>query len=235
MIRINLLPVREVEQASFRRKETVLSGGLIVLACIAVAAAYLYQGLQISTVDAELKRAEQALERARQQNQEFDKLEQQKKDIENKFQVVQILTSPQRRAASVHVLDDLSMSTPESLWLIDFVENKGAAKISGRAVDNQTIAAFAHNLSRSSYFRNIEIRETVQETATAAEPRRRAARAGSGSVDAPLAPPVTRFLIEARINIPGLQEEGARASTGEEEEQKDGKGPPVRKRPEGRR
>jgi Tfp pilus assembly protein PilN len=235
MIHINLLPVREVEQASFRRKETALSGGLIVLACLGVAAAYFYQGLQLSTVEAELQRAQQALERARQQNQAFEQLEQKKKDIENKVQVVHVLTSPQRRAASVHVLDDLSTSTPESLWLVDFVENKGAAKINGRAVDNQTIAAFAHNLSRSGYFRNVEIRETVQEAASATDQRRRTARAGGGNVDAPFAPPVTRFLIEARINIPGMQEEEAQANTEGEEGQKDGTGPPVTKGPEKRR
>jgi len=66
--------------------------------------------------------------------------------------VVRLLTSVERRSASVHILDDLSSSTPEYLWLTDFTELKGAAKINGRAVDNQTIASFARDLARSKYF-----------------------------------------------------------------------------------
>jgi type IV pilus assembly protein PilN len=224
MIRINLLPVREVEQASSRRKEIALAGGLIVLTCIGVVIAYVLQRVQLHEVNAELQRVERALERIRLQNQELERIERQKKDIEDKVRLVRLLTSPQRRAALVHVLDDLSTSTPESLWLTDFLETKGAAKISGKAIDNQTIAAFAHNLSNSVYFQNVEIRETAQEVQTVNEPRRRAARAGAVDTAA-LALPVTRFLIEARINYaPGLAEETAEVS---EEEHK--KGPPAGK------
>jgi Tfp pilus assembly protein PilN len=229
MIRINLLPVREVEQASSRRKETALAGGLIALTCAGVAIAYVLQGSQLSEVNAELRRAEKALEKIRLQNQDLEKIEEKKKDTEEKLRLVRVLTSPQRRAASVHVLDDLSTSTPESLWLTDFIETKGAAKISGKAVDNQTIAAFAHNLSNSVYFQNVEIRETVQEVQTVNEPRRRAARA-EATVDnaAAFAPPVTKFLIEARINYtPGVQGEIGQVNDGQEGE--DGKGSPARK------
>jgi type IV pilus assembly protein PilN len=231
MIRINLLSVREVEQASSRRKEIVLAGGLIVLTCLGVVIAYLLQGGRVNEVDTELQRATKALEQTRQYNQELEKSEQQKKEIEAKVQVVRLLTSPRRRASSVHILDDLSVSMPESLWLTDFVENKGVAKISGKAADNQTIASFAHNLSGSAYFRNVEIRETVQEVPTTTEPRRRGAKAGA--VDTALAPPVTKFLIEARINyVPGLPEESAQTGAEEAQEKKDGRGPPATKAPE---
>lgn len=226
MIRINLLPIREVEQASSRRRETVVAGGLILLTCVGIAVAYLLQRSELSQVNAELRRVEKALEKIRGQNQELEKIEEKKKDIEEKVRLVRVLTSPQRRAASVHVLDDLSASTPESLWLTDFLETKGAAKISGRAVDNQTIAAFAHNLSNSVYFQNIEIRETVQELQAGNEPRRRGARAGNAT-DTPPMLPVTKFLIEARVNYtPGIPE----ASLENSEEEQAGETRPSPKR-----
>jgi type IV pilus assembly protein PilN len=235
MIRINLLPVREVEKASSRRKEMILAGGLIAITCGIVLFVHFLQGVQLNSTDAELSRLEGAITKIRTQNQELEKMERQKKDIEEKIRVVRLLTSPERRAASVHVMDDLSASTPESLWLTDFVEGKGAAKISGKAIDNQTIAAFAHSLSNSRYFRNVEIRETIQE-APLVDPRRRAGAAKTSAPDAALPVPVTKFLIEAYINyvpnIPSRQKEDAQESPGKRGGRKVEEGKPIKAKSE---
>jgi len=78
-------------------------------------------------------------------------------------------------------LDDLSVHTPEFAWLTEFAERAGSARLEGRAVDNQTVASFAHNLAQSAYFENIEIRETVREQVPAG------------------APSLTRFVIESGV------------------------------------
>jgi type IV pilus assembly protein PilN len=198
MIHINLLPVREVEQAVSRRNELALAGAAVLATLVLVLLAHVFQSGHLHQVSERIAQLEGNLEKIRKQNQELEKLEQQKDDIKEKIRVVKLLTSPERRAAAVHVLDDLSSSIPELLWLTDFTESKSAAKINGRAMDNQTIASFAHNLSNSRYFQKVEIRETVQETPTTAGPQRR----GVTSARADNAPPVpvTRFLIEAGIN-----------------------------------
>ncbi|MBI3302285.1 MAG: PilN domain-containing protein, partial [Deltaproteobacteria bacterium] len=139
-----------------------------------------------------------------------------KKDLEDKIRVVRLLTSPERRAASVHILDDLSASTPEQLWLTEFAEAKGVAKISGKAVDNQTIAAFARNLSGSRYFQKVEIRETSQEAPPAVDPRNRPGAGKPLPVDSPPAVSMTKFLIEVSLNYT-LSMGGAGAPEGKEE------------------
>jgi hypothetical protein len=145
----------------------------------------------------------------RKQNQDLEKIERQKKETEGKLRVVHLLTSPARRAAPVHIFDDLSDSAPQMLWLTEFTEVKGAAKINGRSVDNQTIAAFARKLSNSRYFKKVEIRETVQEKPVA-NPRNQAAGGKGAPVAAPPIP-VTRFLVEAAIDyLPGVAQEEAK-------------------------
>jgi type IV pilus assembly protein PilN len=211
MIRINLLAVREVEEAASRRKEFILAGGGITIAFLVALLSYLSQGLVLRSINADIEKLEGNIAKIRKQNQEVQKMERQKTDLQSKLQVVRLLTFPGRRAASVHILDDLSASTPEFLWLTDFSEVKGAAKINGRAVDNQTIAAFAHDLAQSKYFQKVEIRETAQEETTSANPRARGPRGQLQPIDVPGLASVKRFLIEAYINyLPSVEkQEGA--------------------------
>ena len=207
MIRINLLADRELEESSSRRRELVLSGGILLLTLGAIAVVYSSQTARLHSLNTQVELLKNATEEVRQHNEEIVKLEQKKKELEDKIRVVRLLTSPQRRAAAVHILDDLSTNTPEFLWLTDFTENTGSAKINGQAIDNQTIASFAHNLSGSRYFKNIEIRETIQEDLIRATPGRTNPRQIAAATPPSVA--ATRFLIEARIDyLPTEPEEG---------------------------
>jgi type IV pilus assembly protein PilN len=209
MIHINLLPTNEIEEASSRRKELLLAGGLFTITFAAVLSVYFFQGTRLNAVSNELNRLENEMVVIRKQNQDLEKIERQKKETEGKIRVVHLLTSPARRAAPVHIFDDLSDSAPQMLWLTEFTEVKGAAKINGRSVDNQTIAAFARKLSNSRYFKKVEIRETVQEKPVA-NPRNQAAGGKGAPVAAPPIP-VTRFLVEAAIDyLPGVTQEEAK-------------------------
>ena len=214
MIRINLLAAREVEEASSRRRELILAGIGLVAALLSTLLMYMWQQSTLQSLNADVSTREGEIAQIRKQNQEIQKLERQKRDTEQKLNLVRLLTSPERRSASVHILDDLSSSTPEYLWLTEFSENKGAARINGKAVDNQTIAAFAHDLSRSKYFQKVEIRETAQEDPI--DPRTRTP--GQLTPNVPI--PVKRFLIEASINyLPGAAKQ---LGTQGEEEGKEG-------------
>ncbi|MGE0825017.1 MAG: PilN domain-containing protein [Candidatus Binatia bacterium] len=198
MIRINLISTREVEEASSRKYELALVS--LGLAAVLGSTAWLYFSQQedLSAVTARVKELETRVAMIRKQNQEVQQLEQQKKTTEEKLKVVRLLTSAERRSAPIHILDDLSSSAKEYLWLIAFSEVNGSAKINGQAVDNQTIAEFARDLARSKYFQRVEIRETAQEDP--GEQRR--GRGGRRSQVRPtaLSIPVKRFLIEATIN-----------------------------------
>lgn len=198
MIHINLLPVRLTQQASSRRKELGLAGGMLATTLLAVLATHIFQSSQLRDATEAADRLEGQVTALNKQNQDLEKMKRQRKDLEEKVHVVNLLTSPQRRRAPVRILDDLSASTPEFLWLTEYVENKTAVQLRGKAVDNQTIASFARNLSTSQLFRSVEIRETQQE------PQVVAGRNRSGKPDAKTASTspimMTKFLIEAAVN-----------------------------------
>ena len=126
--------------------------------------------------------------------------------MKDKLSIGSILTWKERRAAPVHILDDLSSSAPEYLWLTDFAERGGTARINGKAVDNQTIASFANDLAKSRYFQKVEIRETAQEDVAAAS------RLPSAGKQAVPQIPVKRFLVESMINyLPGTMQRAVKS------------------------
>lgn len=198
MIHINLLPVRVTQQASSRRKELGIAGGMLATTLLAILATHLFQSSQLQDATETVSGLEGQVAALNEKNKDLEKLKRQKKDLEERLRVVSLLTSPQRRMASVRILDDLSSSTPEFLWLTEYLENKNNVQIRGKATDNQTIAAFARNLSTSQVFRSIEIRETQQESQVVAG-RNRQGRDAAKNTPAPSVM-MTKFLIEAAVS-----------------------------------
>ena len=88
MIHINLLPTNEIEEASSRRKELLLAGGLFAITLAAVLSVYFFQGTRLNAVSNELNRLENEMVVIRKQNQDLEKIERQKKETEGKIRVV---------------------------------------------------------------------------------------------------------------------------------------------------
>lgn len=184
MIHINLLPLQEVATAPAWRKELVIAGVILCLAFAVVARLHVVQSRQMGTARAQVMGLQAEMSAIRKETKEIQQLRREQDLLVQRLRAITSLTAPQRRSASTRILDDLSQSTPDLLWLTHFTEAKGTAQIQGKAVDNQTIATFARNLSHSPYFERVEIRETVQE-------QRGRSREEAGQVK--------KFLIEALI------------------------------------
>lgn len=163
MIHINLLPLQEVATAPAWRKELVIAGVILCLAFAVVARLHVVQSRQMGTARAQVMGLQAEMSAIRKEAKEIQQLIKEQDLLVQRLRAITSLTAPQRRSASTRILDDLSQSTPDLLWLTHFTEAKGTAQIQGKAVDNQTIATFARNLSHSPYFERVEIRETVQE------------------------------------------------------------------------
>ena len=162
-IRINLLADVGQEISPSHRTEGVLAGALLVASLGTFGSMYTAQSNQAQALIAQQGRLESELGPLREHAAALLSHQQEQARMEEKIKLIQELMSSQSRARAVRILDDLSVHTPESAWLTEFTERAGSARIEGRAVDNQTVASFAHNLAQSAYFENIEIRETIRE------------------------------------------------------------------------
>jgi len=160
MIEINLLPVRAA-----RRRESLrfqLSIAVLVLFFVVIIIAYLNVSAnnRERRVDKEMKLVQERLAELEKIVGEIDKLKQERAKLEQKRAVIRDLDRGRLRAASI--LDELSQRTPEKVWIESLDKSGKSLKISGVALDNETIANFMTTLERSKYFGGVELEASEQ-------------------------------------------------------------------------
>lgn len=160
MIRINLVPQDEARRIAARKREKQV-GVLVTLALVVViATAEFFTRRDAAEIQAEADVYKAQLAELTKKYQENVLLERKQKALESKLKTIDVLERQTR--GPVRVLADLGEATPEKLWLTEMRETGGAAVLSGRGLDNQTVALFMRNLEDSPYFSNVELVETKQ-------------------------------------------------------------------------
>lgn len=165
MIRINLLPVKELEAESIRRRELTVGGAALGLAFLVMGGVYLFQWREHRRLENELTDLRNEIQALNVKVKEVGDLQNKIKDLRGKNKIFEDLSK--KRVGPVRVLESLSLATPTSLWLTELRENRGNLVISGLAMDNQTIAEFMRALANSKYFDNVDLVEVIQEKGAA--------------------------------------------------------------------
>lgn len=165
MIRINLLKAEaKAPSAEQVRKEkkamnpSLLFGlGLIIVVGIAF--------FQLRSVNKEkglLVAAEDEKAKLQDVLAKLTKVEEQKKVIEKKINLISELKNYQQVA--VRIMDEISQLVPGWVWLDEIVYDNKSLQIKGKALSNSVIAEFISNLEKSTSFRNINLISSIQRT-----------------------------------------------------------------------
>lgn len=160
MIRINLLPVKELTAEVGRRQDLLIAGLSLVLTLGLAVGLYLFQGIRLYGLGTETDGLKKEIETLNVQLKEVGDLQQKVKALEGKIKVIDDLTK--KKVGPVKIMESLSLATPSRLWLTEFRESGGNLVVNGIAVDNQTVADFLKSLSTFVYFNNVDLVETTQ-------------------------------------------------------------------------
>jgi type IV pilus assembly protein PilN len=163
MIRINLLPVRAAQKKEKLRSQLSIFFLCLILVCIVCGALYVQKMNAINGLEDEIAVIQQKnndLKKIIGQVKDFEK---KKADLEQKLAILQTLKDG--KTGPVHLLDDLSSSLPEKLWLTKFSEKGGSIHLEGVADNENIVAEFMRNLDSSPYYKNIELAVTEQTKA----------------------------------------------------------------------
>jgi type IV pilus assembly protein PilN len=176
MIRINLIPAEEVERSAGKRQHMAI-GVLVVGGAVALLVGlHGWQQLALMSAGRTQARLEREIAELKGPYEAVVQMEKQKKELEEKLAVIRGLEA--KKVGPVRVLSDLSVAIPDTLWLTEFVETGGAARIAGLGVDEQTIADFLRRLAASPYFRGVDLDETIQVETGGVKHKRFVIRAG---------------------------------------------------------
>jgi type IV pilus assembly protein PilN len=166
MIRVNLLAV-ERERAKRRitfqlgQKLTVACSLILVVTALFIVWWYWTLTKQSARLTEDIAGAQRETARLRGLITQVQQFEGRKKELEQRVALIEQLRKGQN--APVHMLDEISRSLPDTLWLTELREQGGAIVIAGRCTAVTGVSDFAGNLQATGYFRAVEMVDIATE------------------------------------------------------------------------
>jgi type IV pilus assembly protein PilN len=175
MIRINLVaPERAAKKKSAAAPGPGLpSAGalqsylLLVLfaggAAVLCAGAWWLQSNTLRDLDTRIaadQKRQRDLEAIKKQVDDFQK---KKAELENKVAVIEMLRAAQK--SPVHMLDEISKSLPDYVWLTAMDETRGNVDFKGQSNSLAAVADFISALQRSGWFPEVELISSQEQKA----------------------------------------------------------------------
>lgn len=160
MIRVNLLPVKQIRAEVSRRRDLTIGGLALGLTAVIILGAHFYQSYRMSKLDSEITTVRAQIKALDVRVKQFGELQKNLKEFESKHKIIEDLN--RRKIGPVRVMESLSAATPPTLWLTEFKETSGKLLITGLALDNQTVADFLKALATFYYFKDVELVETTE-------------------------------------------------------------------------
>jgi len=162
MIRINLLPHRQIKRAE-RKREL----GLMVVATVALSVVLVFMGHQVinNRLDAQMNRNSRLQTAITQLDTEIEEIKRLKEEIKNMLDRKQVVENLQsNRSLAVILLDEITRQLPEAVYLTSFKQNGNTITLQGFADSNGRVATLVRNLSTSKWLESpalVEIKATT--------------------------------------------------------------------------
>ncbi|MHB1143293.1 MAG: PilN domain-containing protein [Thiobacillus sp.] len=162
MIRINLLPHRELARAARRRQFNILLGIAVVAGVLAVVLGHSVIAARQSAQDARNAYLEQEITKLDVQIGEIKKIREQTQALLERKQVVETLQS--NRTEVVHLFDQMIRILPDGLYLKSFNQVGGTITLSGYTQSSARVSTLMRNLDNSPWFESAGLVEIKAAT-----------------------------------------------------------------------
>lgn len=162
MIRINLLPVKEVKKYPEIRQEL----SIVVLSYVLISLIFLYTFISLNSQKNEFKKELQTVRTELQKYKDTEKklarLKKEKEIVEKKIKIISNLEK--ERGKVIKILDILAKNfLADKMWLENLKLDGNKLHIKGIALGNEAVAEFMEKLKESKYFQTIELIKTVKK------------------------------------------------------------------------
>ncbi|MBM4328563.1 MAG: hypothetical protein FJ118_15530 [Deltaproteobacteria bacterium] len=146
MVRINLLPIRQI-----LRKRELKSFGITALAVLVAAfglmgLAYTYVSVKIGDLNTEKSRQEEKLNKLKQRNQEINTLKAEIARLQKQVDTIERLTKI--RDTPAPFMGAVSLAIPDEVWVQQMTKSGRNFTLEGTGVDNTVIVKFVENLQK---------------------------------------------------------------------------------------
>lgn len=161
MIKVNLLPYKKTRTSTLKIN-IVTFVLMLIIGNILFWSFYVYNQREINDYERNIQSTKTELARLQPFYQEYQRIQQAKKEIERRIKVVNQLKAG--RALAARSLFDLSTTMKEGVWLKSFKKKDDKFEIEGRSLVNESISDFMETLGRLPYMKNIELKSIQDVT-----------------------------------------------------------------------
>jgi type IV pilus assembly protein PilN len=158
LVRINLLPHRELKRAARQRQFIFLAVSISVLALLIIVLVHGIIGGKIDNQTARNTYLEGEITQLDKQISEIQKLKEQIQAMLSRKKVVETLQG--NRSQPVYLLDQMVRLLPDGLYLKSFKQGGNVVTVQGYAQSNARVASFIRNLDTSPWLEAPELIET---------------------------------------------------------------------------
>jgi len=156
MLKINLLPIRQLKKRAKARNQ--IAGGIVIFFSVLVllALAGMLQAGRISSLNDDIAAMTKEKKSFDKVVKELAALEQKRLDLNNKIAIINKLKSDS--SLTVRVLDEVAKIIDSNrMWLTSLDQRGGSLKLTGFALDNQTVAQFMDELKISPFVTSVSL------------------------------------------------------------------------------
>jgi type IV pilus assembly protein PilN len=192
MIRINLLAV---ERAPKKARAVISPAQRVTIGvALILLATVLFIGWKFWSLRTESERVDQDIASAEKQTQQLrgvlaqvQKFETRKATLQQRVTLIEQLRRGQN--APVHILDEVSKSLPDRLWLVTMSQRGTEFSLEGRTTSLSSLSDFVSNLENSAWFKKpVEIVDSAVDQTPQGELVRFTIKAQTDNAEAPAAP-----------------------------------------------
>jgi type IV pilus assembly protein PilN len=181
MIKINLIPFRDIEKKENIRRQVTIAILSVMLVMMAMAYYHMHLKNTIVDITAKIESTKIELASAEKEAKQVDKIKQELNKLNTKIKVIKTIEA--NRKASIKMLDHMtkmvgeqtsaveSETSPDKigkpvkrLWFTSFQANGPNININGIALDNKTVADFMTRLETSKTYNNVTLNTLKKES-----------------------------------------------------------------------
>jgi len=156
MLKINLLPIRQLKKRAKARKQLFGMLFLFILALTLSGITGVLQAQKISSFEADIAVLKKEKDSYAPTLKKIAKLKKDREEIDRKTGIIKQLKTDS--SLTVRTLDEVANRIDnQRMWLDSLQQQTSSLRLSGVALDNQTIAQFMDNLKESPFVQDVTL------------------------------------------------------------------------------